>query len=696
MSLPETRSPRRTLLLLLALFLLGAGIRWWTFVSTNAGSDPYFTVESAQHFRYARMVATTGNIPELDLRLEWPAGAPTGEDTLFHEYLLGYLYRFLVPAALSLDAFCRIAVVAAAALLPPIIFLILRTVGAGPGPAGLLAATAAVNFGLVERSYGTLLYHEHFALPLILLHLLFLFRIFLRPDGARLRNVLPAALFLALALYAWKASGFYYQLHLAVLAAFLLLQREPGPLLPALRRYLAASALALAVTGVAAAHLRAELFLVSIPFIIHTGWAVMIFAWSRRERGLTRRQVLIALLLPPLVLLPTELSSAGAGTPGTYGHVWAVVKGQLQFGFRKPADPALLSPEARLYWVPPYTTPSALRFGNDLGFPVAVGLLALLVGSRRYFPVPHFQLALLWALVTGLAYLFFFKTITFFLPCLLILIGAVAARLPRGKLPTAVLLLLFLVGGYTTLAREKSFLLRGLAAAGASSEYVAPAGSIADRNDLLRWLAANTDPDDAILCHFGLGSTILAYLDRPIILQCYFETPRVREKIFAFANGLYSGEDTFAQFAAGYQARYYIHSADIPLATDPGSYRYLAGGAGGNPAARFQFQPELLMKFTLVYQNDFYRVYAVGDDPRKLSPRTAPILFFHRCHEQYRGRGRSDDDYLQDGSAAIRGLAVSRALNAAGDPAAASRVFWSILKKYPDLAPAITEQGAFF
>lgn len=689
MKLPEPVSRRSALLLLLALFLLGAGIRWWTFVSTNAGSDPWFTVESAQHFRYVRMVATTGSIPELDLRLEWPAGAPTGEDTLFHEYLLGYLYRFLVPAAIPLDACCRIAVVTAAALLPLIIFLILRTVGAGPLTAWLLAAIAAVNLGLIERSYGTLLYHEHFALPFILLHLYYGFRIFLRPDGARLRNILPAAFFLALALYAWKASGFYYQLHLAVLAAFLLLQREPGPLLPALRRYLAASALAAALVGTAASHLRAELFIISVPFIIHTGWAVMLFAWSRRTGTLTRRQLLIALLLPPLVLLPTELSSVGAAAPGTYGHVWAVVKAQLQFGFHKPADPSLLAPEARLYWVPPYTTPSSLRFGNDLGLIVAAGLLAAGFILLRRRTDPAGQLALLWTLVTGLAYLLFFKTITFFLPCLLVLIGAAAARRPPGKWPTGVFLLLFLVGGYTTVTREKSLLVRGLAAAGATAEYVAPAGSVADRNDLLRWLAANTSPADAILCHYGLGSAILASLDRPIILQCYFETPRVREKIFAFANGLFAGEADFARFAGEYQARYYIHSADLALATDPGSYRYLAAAPDSGVAFQCQFAPETLARFSLVYQNDFYRVYAIGGAPRPLPPAPIPLLFQPDSSAAYLDHGRTSDDFLREGSAVAKGMAVSRALRTAGEAATADRIAGELARRYPLLAAAI-------
>lgn len=659
-------------------------IRLSVFFATGAADDPYLMVESAQHVYYAGDYADLahGGTTALLVDLEFPDGAPRAEDTMFSYWLYGRSYGLLRrwwPAfPFTLQRYCQYLTIIWSALPPVFLYLLLQLRGARL-PALLLALTAATSLPLVERSCGTTFYHEHLVLVFISAHAFLSYHLLGR--GTK-HAAYIAAVCLALALVGWKAARFWWTLHTLILLTWWLLRRGADDPRPRLRLLLlaqnAAALLAIAVTP----HLREDRLFFSPLFWGTAAWGLLLCLPPRRGRWLPVAGAVLA-----------AAAAALFPAPATYSHVWAVVAAQLQHGFSKPADPALLTPLARLYWVPPYQHASLLRFINDLGLLTLCGLGAALYTARRWWRHRDDTalLLLLAALATGTAYAFFFKTVTFFLPHLLLLFGYAAAALPPRRAAAAALLLLVVTAG-TTLLRERSPLVQALIAAGLTGEPVTPAGSVAERNELIGWFAARPQPQ-AVIAHYGIGCALLAYTRHPIVMQSYFETARVRDRILAFADALFAEEATFTAFADRLRAPLFVCSADLALATDGGSYRYLAAALDRNAtfADTCQFAPDMLRDWRLVWQNGFYRVFARrssdSDTPAVLSD--LPPLWRADLFAAYHG---DRDAFLRDGMAATRAWQAARLLAAApataGNAAALRR---QAAARYPRFAAALTE-----
>lgn len=660
-------------------------IRLSVFFATGAADDPYLLVESAQYLHVAADYADLkdgGRSPH-DLPVEWPEGADRREDTVLSRWLSGRSYGILCSLwpdlagrgfPLTLQRYCQYLTIAYAAVPPVLLFWFLRR--HAPRCALPLALVMATAFPLVERSCGAALYNEHLVLICLTAHALLSYRLL---AGGPRQAAYAAAACLALALVGWKAARFWWTLHTLILLAWWLLRRGPDDPRPRLRLLLIAQLAAVLFAVAVTPHLREDRLLLSPLCWGNAAWGLLLFLPAVRGRWLPVAGA--ALAAAAAALLPA---------PATYGHVWAVVAAQLQHGFSKPADPALLTPLARLYWVPPYQHASLLRFVNDLGLLTLAGLAAALYAGRCWWRHRDDTalLLLLAALATGAAYACFFKTVTFFLPHLLLLLGYAAAALPPRRAAGIALLLLAVTAG-TTLLRERSPLVRALLAAGLTGEPVTPAGSVAERNELIGWFAARPQPQ-AVIAHYGIGCALLAYTHHPIVMQSYFETARVRDRILAFADALFADEAAFTAFADRLRAPLFVCSADLALATDGGSYRYLAAALGRNRtfADTCQFAPETLRDWRLVWQNGFYRVFARrgsgSDTPAALS--ALPPLWRADLFAAYRG---DRDAFLRDGMAATRAWQATRLLTA--DPAAAAVLRRQAAARYPRFAAALTE-----
>lgn len=697
---------KKNIAVIIALFLAGCSIRLLTLHDTGATHDPVYTVESAQHFWYVRQVALGIAIPDpaQQRMLEWPDGAPGDEDTYLSWQLIGSVARLFNPPAdqnnapaparnppAEFDAgllqLCRGAVIAAAAAAPVLLFFLLQPV-CGTRPALLLALIGEVALPLVERSFGSLLYHEHLVLLLIIGHAVASYRLWLGHARHPLRSALLAAFLLALALHGWKATRFYYLLHLGILTFFLPLAHDLARIMPRVRLALLTTLPVLLAAGLLSPHLRTDGFWHAAPLLYHAALAALLFA-GRRFAPLRRTAGAIVITALFAGAAATLLAGWLLPATGSYNHVWGVFFAQLQHGFSKPADPALLPPEARLYWVPPYQHASSLRFANDLGVLSLLGLVAAGVAVRRRLRLGDDAalLALLGALATGSAYFLFFKTATFFVPHLLFLLAAAAPAIGNRRALVCGLVLLATFEAYKTIAREQSLTVRALVALGATEDASAPTGSVLDRNELLARLC---EPGEAgaVIAHYGIGAPILAYAGRPLVLQCYFETARVRAKIFAFAAALYGSEQDFTAFARRYDATTFVYSADMALASDGGSYRYLADAPArtGTFADTCQFYPEQLRDWRLVWQNSYYRVFRwrrSGDAaPLRPPPDASPALVFSpAAFARYRAAGLSPADFLRDAIAADRMRRAAELSNAS--PAALQE---NLTRRFPLLA----------
>jgi tetratricopeptide (TPR) repeat protein len=143
---------------------------------------------------------------------------------------------------------------------------------------------------------------------------------------------------------------------------------------------------------------------------------------------------------------------------------------------------------------------------------------------------------------------------------------------------------------------------------------------------VIDWFRFHTRPEDAVLARFGTSPMVLAYADRPIIIQSKIENSDVRERIRGFLDAVYAGEDAFYDYCVKNGASYYLYEAKTALDDTIESDRYVAGRPRlrrDSAAYLFQFAPERLVHFTPVFQNSFYRIYAIH--PAGKGPARPPL-----------------------------------------------------------------------
>ena len=202
--------------------------------------------------------------------------------------------------------------------------------------------------------------------------------------------------------------------------------------------------------------------------------------------------------------------------------------------------------------------------------------------------------------------------------------------------------------------------------------------TVREHQDLLYWLAVNTNPDDPILASIGFSPVILAYANRPIIIHSMFDDKTMRDKVQAYTLSLFGPEQGFYEFAHANGAKYFIYEAKTLFSRGPDSQSYIAGYINApkqSAAFLFQFQPQELKHFHLVYQNTAYRVFAVDHRPTPYPILAQPVYTERALTEgpaitQFLRTAR---DYMLTGFQAA----------GAGDTAAAIR-YWTELKR---LAP---------
>jgi tetratricopeptide (TPR) repeat protein len=154
----------------------------------------------------------------------------------------------------------------------------------------------------------------------------------------------------------------------------------------------------------------------------------------------------------------------------------------------------------------------------------------------------------------------------------------------------------------------------------------------ADLKGLTHFLAAETDPNAAVLTAFELGPAVAAYTGHPVILHSKFESKPLRDKIKRVYTALYQPEEQFYGLCRTLAAGLFVYQTNMVLDGAPGSLRYVVGAIplrANSAAFSFHFAPERLQHFSLVYQNGTYRVFEI--DSRKTHAVTA--LPYHPVYD---------------------------------------------------------------
>jgi hypothetical protein len=613
-----------TVLGMLSVYGVGFHARTVTFERMGLFLTQNFWMESAQRFRYVELVASGEGIPEWDDRMWAPEGYDPRTDTIVQEQFYGRVYRALglgpdMPVEAFVRVFTRVLYCFGIFALVALSGVLHRS-----RLAALLACLAyAAILPAVERSSGQVLYREHLAIPLFVFHLYFLAASLQRDAW---RNPAAAGAFLLAAMLAWKVMTFYYLILAVFLAAAVVLEDRPRRAV----RTLACCALPVIAVAVALpVHLNFDRFYLNPGAILSVVALTVGLIQLWRPLGRGARALAVGVGSGLLVLaLPA---------PPSYDHAWQTILARVTHLGHKPADPAELTFHARHFWSGNYRSPSFARLVRDFGLPLLAALPGLVLETvrvvRRRQADAH-ALVLYLTLALGGCYLVFRKLQAF----------------------PAMLLAIFVGAGWIGLSGWKRHLLRAavvVCAAGMvlqtygvlpsphrlfASRPVVDRGSVsrvytgADLASLSGWLREHTGPDDVVLAEFALSPFLLNAADRPIALNCFFESPMV-ERYRDYAEALFAEPKTFHAFCARHQVSWVVHAAHQVLRTDDEmSYRYVADAVDWDPAsaaARMQFAPAELEGFELAWESPFFRVFRVlGEGERPAAPAVSGQVLF--------------------------------------------------------------------
>ncbi|MFN7976359.1 MAG: hypothetical protein U0166_29175 [Acidobacteriota bacterium] len=667
---------------LLSIYLLAVVVRTRYFAAAGGTEDLRFWMESAEHFRYIQQTALEGGIPEIDQRLEWPEGLRTRTDTILSMQIAGVVYRLFLGGRMAIESWAQAYGRLAFSLGVFPVYLLARRAGASR-PAGLLASLAfAASLLATSRCAGHTVYREHLATPLFGA-MLAAFLAYV--EERNVAALLLAAIWGELALCSWILISFYAMVFVGLVAWLLFAPWPRVALDPAFRDRLAIGFAAITGAHVATqlvfdTYLRSSRFATSpvmlISYVVLSGYAV------RRRYG-TR----LPLLLPAMAVVLVAVNALVPARAETE-HVWDTLLAKLRY-IQKPSDPSLLSFDARHLWDEPFASPSLFRFVTQFGVLFAAGLPALLGLSRRIArgAATLGQIALVFFAATSLLlFLVFFKV----QPFLAVLwTPLLALSIPREATPrrTLVAALLAAAIGFDlvqTWSGGDGVLAASLHRLGAAEPggYEQTTFTPHAFDDLLGWIGRSTEKDDAFYTTFYLGPSILVYADRPIVMNCFFQSDmpaRLREQ----AEVLFDTEEALWRVCRKYRAAYFVYSPSMLLRSDnKASFRYIADRmvlSDSWACYQLNFHEDSLHGFELAHENAFFRVFRVRETfGPPGAPRGDPCLPLYderRFRETIAGGGENarSQSFFQSHVRAYLALEAGQTALGSGNAAEASR-----------------------
>lgn len=566
---------KHTATIVILLLLLAGGYVFRTVFSTAVMPPPArMQGETTQAYRYAGMVSSGQGIPEVDSLVMRPGGMVTGENSIFEEYLAGGIHRVTGG---NFDSFLRLFSMLFPLLTMPVLFFWMK--GTGFSRIESLTGTTlyAVFLPALLRTRGESLYRETVALPL-------LFTALMLADVSRIRKgrdaLIPAIAGAALfffALAAWKVTAF-----LAFLLFVWLVFSRAGKF----------TVLPFAIVQILAS--------LTLSHMIHDGSITSpatFMAGVSIVASLTGKHKAAGIAGLALSVLAAVLFSSSAT-----GHVASVTGAKLRFFFTHPENPALLSDDARLFWVSGYTSPSP---GQALLLFGLAGVLAL-AGWKRFIRISRGTLLFWLAPVSAAGYLFFDRLHVILAAGI---IPPLISALRGNRYLLCSIVLLF--GVHAMFAPETAQLLSGT-----GLEFQQSGSLLGDSelNGLLEWAREH---EGTYLSFWHISGLLSAYAETPVVTHTFFENSGNRNTIVQFAEKIYGTEAEMASFMEEKGAEYLVYQADFVFDRSPQGLLYLAGLTtvpDGSLAVRMHYYPESLERFAAVWQGPSLRIFALDGD----------------------------------------------------------------------------------
>ncbi len=584
-----------------------------------------FSLESALAFRRIQMVYRDGDLPRIDRGIQYPAGVIMREvDTLGAERAYAHAAK-LWPGTLNLAEKVRWLHLAWFCLAIPAMFFWVKWMGGGIAGGFWAAAFYAVAISAVARSTGQELSHENNALPFLLWHLAAGAWVRNRAETFRARLIggwVSAAL-AGMALCAWDMVQFYLALFMArglVQAVRGRLSKEelwtlPAPLMAVL---LAA--------GLRNPYLASHGFLLSPTMAL--GWGLLLAGAPVAQRQRTATRFVLALLPVGLSLLLSRFYLP------SYDHFASLLAAKLRFCNIRPENPARLTFDQRILWVPALNSTSWRAVWQWFPF-----LLVLTAGSasaliresarnRRSFA--DFPPLLFYLLASFVAFILFFRFHVWvaLFACGMVGLWAGQAGASGGRLGRGLAAGLLAFGWLLEASQPWCGPIRLR-----RPEVVAPEARkwdgplywgrpnvyAAETEALMEHLRKFVAPEP-VLANFGISASIAAYGGCPVVLHPKFESPEIRGKVREYGEALFKGDEAeFRDWMEAQGATVYVYSMGEFSEIQPGlQMRYMVDALdpATNAAARlFEQRPEELKYFSSQFANRKYRVFRLKRSP---------------------------------------------------------------------------------
>ena len=587
---------------LLSVYAIGLGVRHYVYKVQEVFWDAPlpFTLESALYFRRVEQVLNNGRLPEVDKGIQYPQGVVVREnDTVGSEYVYAALTR-LFPASFTLENRLRWIEAAWFCLGIPLMVLWVgwwRQSWTGGFLAGLLYAVALSS---VVRSTGQELSHENVALPLLLGHLAFAVLARRGGGGMAVAATILSAACLALAQTAWDLVQFYVVLW--AIGSLWRVFAEPAPDDRGAWRLYAASMGALGVSALINPYMRAHGFLISPVYLLSVG---VVVAWGlRRFEALPRRVVWQAVVVVGFVLAGWWLATR---YHQSYDHFAGLLAAKLRYLNHKPEDPALLTFDQRIMWVPAlhsttwsmiWSTFPAMLLLTCAAFP----LLSRSSNIRRDPEIIQLLISYAASLIT---FILFYRFHVFLAVFAAVGLGVLAGETIRRRdwIPWVVMPLLAF--GVVVEALQ---VLRQPERWGRGFYYD-------EVRELTRWMREHA-AGRPVLANFGISASLAAYSGCPVVLHPKFEGAEIRNRVRTYGEALFSGDEKHLRDWAGrYGAEYLVFALGEFSSIAPSQQmRYFVNvlSPPAQAAARLlDKNPERARYFLYQWGNRKYRVFKI-------------------------------------------------------------------------------------
>jgi tetratricopeptide (TPR) repeat protein len=148
--------------------------------------------------------------------------------------------------------------------------------------------------------------------------------------------------------------------------------------------------------------------------------------------------------------------------------------------------------------------------------------------------------------------------------------------------------------------------------------------------ELVRFVATRTSVREALLASDDLSALLLMFSGRSVASLPGSTSKAPAERHVALTRALYQSEEELYEVCRASRIDYVVYSIDVLLDAGRYSPRYLAGVTSIDPASaayRMHFDPEGLTRFTLLYENEHYRLFDVTGAPEVIFATDHPPVY---------------------------------------------------------------------